>query len=69
MSTSSVTMFGCASFLTPLSDSSKSFFFFPMVMRRRTVAVVGVEVAVVWAMAGTMSTAFQRPSACRTRCH
>jgi hypothetical protein len=34
------------------------FFFFPMVMRRRAVVVVGVEVEVVWAMTGTMSITF-----------
>jgi hypothetical protein len=43
--------------LVPLPDVSKSFFFFPMELRRRA-AVVGVEVPVVWAMPGMMSVDF-----------
>jgi hypothetical protein len=35
--------------LVPLPDALKSFFFFPMVLRRRAAVEVGVE---VWAMAG-----------------
>jgi uncharacterized membrane protein YbjE (DUF340 family) len=63
MSTASGTLFGQASFFTPLSDASKSFFLFPMVMRQRAVAAVGVKVGCdsgreVWAMAGTMSDTF-----------
>jgi hypothetical protein len=59
MSTPSSTMFGCTSFFTPLPDVSKSFFiFFSMVMRRRAVVAVGVEVAVVWSTTWMMSVAF-----------
>jgi hypothetical protein len=43
--------------LVPLPDTSKSFFFFPMVLRRRA-AVAGVEVFVLWAMPRTMSVDF-----------
>jgi hypothetical protein len=39
-------------------NASKSFFFFPMVIWRRALVGMGVEVSVVWAMAGTMSDAF-----------
>jgi hypothetical protein len=46
-----------SAFLVPLSDASKSFFFFPMVLRWRA-AVVGVEVSVLWEMPGTMSIDF-----------
>jgi hypothetical protein len=41
--TGSDTLPGRSSFLVPLSDASKSFFFFPM-MRRRAAVEVGVEV-------------------------
>jgi hypothetical protein len=63
MSTASGTLFGQTSFFTPLSDASKSFFLFPMVVQRRAVAAEGVKVGCgsgreVWAMAGTMSDAF-----------
>jgi hypothetical protein len=44
--------------LVPLPDASKSFFFFPMVMRPRAVVRVGAEVSVVWAMVGTMPVDF-----------
>jgi hypothetical protein len=57
-STGSVTLFGRASFLVPLPDTSKSFFFFPMVMRPCAVVRVGAEVLVVWAMVGTMPVDF-----------
>jgi hypothetical protein len=56
MSTANDPLFDRASFFTPLPDASKSFLFFPMVTRRHVVLVV--EVAVVWAMAETMSVAF-----------
>jgi hypothetical protein len=63
MSMASGTLFGQASFLTPMPDASKLFFFFPMVTRRREIVVVGVEVGCgggreVWAMAATMLVAF-----------
>jgi hypothetical protein len=35
-----------------------SFFFFPMVMRRRAVVRMGAEVSVVWEMAGTIPVDF-----------
>jgi hypothetical protein len=57
-STGSGTLFGRASFLMPMPDTSKSFFFFPTVMRRRAVVRVGAEVSVVWVMAGTMPVDF-----------
>jgi hypothetical protein len=47
--TGSGTLRGRTAFLLPLPNASKSFFF-PMVLRRRTV-VVEVEVSVLWAMA------------------
>jgi hypothetical protein len=58
MSTLSGTLFGRTSFFMPLSNTSKVFFFFPMVMRWCAMAIEGVEVAVVWAMARTMLVAF-----------
>jgi hypothetical protein len=45
------TLCGRSTFLVPLPDASKSFFFFPMMLRRLAV-VLGVEVSVVWAMSG-----------------
>jgi hypothetical protein len=47
ISTASGTLFGRATFFTPLSDALKLFFFFPMVAPRRAVVFVGVEVSVV----------------------
>jgi hypothetical protein len=41
--------------LVPLPDASKSFFFFPMVLRRCAAVVVGMG---VWAMAGMMPVDF-----------
>jgi hypothetical protein len=41
--------------LVLLSDASKLFFFFPMVLRRHAAVVVGVE---VWAMVGTVPIDF-----------
>jgi hypothetical protein len=52
------TLFGRASFLVPLPNASKLFFFFPMVMRQRAVVRVGAEVSVVWPMAGMMPIEF-----------
>jgi hypothetical protein len=57
-STGSGTLFGRASFLTLLPNASMSFFFFPMVMRRRAVVRMGAEVSVVWEMAGTIPVYF-----------
>jgi hypothetical protein len=49
------TLYLRSSFLVPLPDASKSFFFFPMVLRWRVAVVVGVE---VWPMAGTILVDF-----------
>jgi hypothetical protein len=46
MSTQSGTLFGRSSIFMLLSDASKPFLFFQMVMQRHTVVVVGVEVVV-----------------------
>jgi hypothetical protein len=53
--TGSGTLCRRSSFLVSPPAASKSFFVFPMVLRRRAVVVVGVEVRM---MAGTMSIDF-----------
>jgi hypothetical protein len=55
MLTGSGTLPGRSSFFVPLSDASKSFFFFPMVLRRRAAVVMEVE---VWPMARMMPVDF-----------
>jgi hypothetical protein len=58
ISTMSGTLLGRISFFTPMTDASKSFFFFPFVMWQRAMVRVGAKVSVVWVMAGMMPVAF-----------